>query len=443
MMTKVTSQNIAFHISYTAVKNLLKTEIYFWLFFNTWFVIFALLRYKMRFHYLFITLLIFTLLSCNGDGKHSLFGSNKETLPYAMKPSTEEMPKLTEAYLQTKRDQIDHFFAENWGDSFENVSFLVAQNGQIIYEKCNGYADKEHNVLISPETPLHIASVSKVFTASAILKLIEAGKLQLDQKVNTVLKKFPYPDVTIRTLLNHRSGIKKYGYFTEDDKVWDKSKTLTNKALLELLHTKNIPMDYPTNTHFVYNNTNYALLALIIEKVTGMKYAKAMKKIIFEPLDMKNTFVFDEKTPQSKATPSYKWNYELYPLDYMDAVYGDKNIYSTPRDILKFDLARNAPGFLKKELLDQVFKGYSYERKGIKNYGLGIRMREWPDGKKLFFHNGWWHGNTSTYITLRNEKAVIIALSNKFTRKTYHLNRLSVLFGDYPFSLKDSIPSEE
>ena len=394
--------------------------------------------------FLYSLLVLFLFSSCDKDRKgNSSEDEAVEMLPFSMIPSTKEYPKLSDKYIKEKKTQIENFFTDNYANDFENVSFLVAQNGQIIYEKYNGYADKENNILNSPETPLHIASVSKVLTASAILKLVEAGKLDLDQKLTSIFKGFPYPKVTIKTLLNHRSGLKKYNYFTDDDKVWDKSKNITNQDILNLLITKNFPLDHPTDTHFVYNNTNYVLLALIVEKTTGLKFSKAMKQIIFNPLGMKNTFVFDENSKISKATPSYKWNYEIYPFDYLDNVYGDKNIYSTPRDLLKFDLARNDPNFLNKALLDQVYKGYSYESKGVKNYGLGIRLREWDNGVKIFYHNGWWHGNTSSYITLRKENAVIIALSNKFTRKTYQVKRLSVLFGDYPFTLKDTTANEE
>jgi hypothetical protein len=97
---------------------------------------------------------------------------------------------------------------------------------------------------------------------------------------------------------------------------------------------------------------------------------------------------------------------------------------------------------LSKALTKEVYKGYSYESRGIKNYGLGIRMREWDTGQTLYYHNGWWHGNTSSYINLKKENAVIIALSNKFTRKTFQMKRLSALFGDYPFTLKDTAASE-
>jgi len=393
--------------------------------------------------YLFFTVIILLLFSCKNDEKDKKSSKRKSDLDYAMLPLEDSLPRLSATYTTTKKRQIEGFFENNFGRGFENVSFLVAKNGQIIYEKYDGYADKENNILNSPETPLHIASVTKVLTAAAILKLIDAKKISLDQKLTTLFEGFPYPDVTIKTLLNHRSGMKKYNYFCDDKAIWGRDKTLTNTDLLNVIITKNIQLETKTDTHFSYNNTNYALLALVIEKVTKMKYAEAMKKIIFEPLDMKNTFVFDENTPKEKATPSYKYNYVKYPFDFLDAVYGDKNIYSTPRDLLKFDLARNSPDFISKKLADQVFKGYSYESRGEKNYGLGIRMREWETGQKLFYHNGWWHGNTSSYINLRKENTVIIALSNKFTRNTFQMKRLSALFGDYPFTLKDTTSKDD
>ena len=175
----------------------------------------------------------------------------------------------------------------------------------------------------------------------------------------------------------------------------------------------------------------------IIEKITKQSYEDAMKKIIFEPLGMKNTYVFNYNRDKDTAVTSYKGNKVEIGTDYLDAVYGDKNIYSTPRDLLKFDRARNNPNFLTPELNAMVYKPYSNERKGTKNYGLGIRMVNWDTGQNFYFHNGWWHGNTSSYITLQKEGVTIIALSNKFTRKTYDVRKLSVLFGDYPFKLGD------
>lgn len=389
---------------------------------------------------LHIFLLLLVLSSCNKEKKKIELNDAqlpKSTLP-KMKPLSEPETKLTAEYINSKKISIDSFYKKNWPNNSANGSFLVAKNGQIIYEKYEGYSNFRDKTLITKNTPLHIASVSKVITATAILKLINAKRLDLDQKVNTILKEFPYPDVTIQTLLNHRSGMRNYAYFTDRDKtIWDRHNILTNQDILTIMATKDIGLEFKTDTRFSYCNTNYAMLALIIEKITKLPYKDAMKQIIFEPLGMKNTYVFDYERDKDTAVTSYKGNKVEIGKDYLDAIYGDKNIYSTPRDLLKFDRARNSSTFLTPKLLNLVYEGYSNERKGTKNYGLGIRMINWDTGQNFYFHNGWWHGNTSSYITLKKESVTIIALSNKFTRKTYDVRKLAVLFGDYPFKISD------
>lgn len=385
-----------------------------------------------------ILILILVLSSCGKDKKTSTDTTStiEDTLP-KMKPLGPEK-RLTQAYLNSVTGRINHFYNKNWPNNTMNGGFLVARNGQIIFERYNGYANKNEDTKITADTPLHIASVSKVLTATAVLKLVNAGKLDLDQKVNTILKTFPYPDCTVRMLLSHRSGMRNYAYFTDRDKsVWDRHNQLTNKDILNILATKDIGLESKTGTRFSYCNTNYAMLALIIEKITGLTYKDAMNQMIFKPLGMTNTFVFDNEKDRKKIVPSYKGNGVEIGFDYLDCVYGDKNVYSTPRDLLKFDRARNAPDFLKPALLKEVYTGYSNERKGEKNYGLGIRMINWDSGQNFYFHNGWWHGNTSSYIPLMKEHVTIIALSNKMTRNTYAVRKLAPIFGDYPFNFKD------
>ena len=381
--------------------------------------------------YLFIFLLV-GILSCKKDKVDTNQTVAKEDTFVKINPSAIKLPRLSAGYKEQKHASIERFVNKLWRSGNDNVSFLVARNGEIIYEQYEGYAIKDKKTNIDAHTPLHIASVSKILTAAAVLKLVDAGRLNLNQKVNTVLKTFPYPEVTIKTLLNHRSGLRNYAYFASEKTNWDSRDTLTNDDILRILGEKNIPLAYPNDTHFSYCNTNYAMLALVIEKITGLEYGAAMKQMIFDPLGMEDTFVF-KLEDKEKVSQSYKGNNVRLAFDFLDAVYGDKNIYSTPRDLLKFDMATYSPDFLDKKLLKQVFKGYSYESKGTKNYGLGIRMVEWETGQKFFFHNGWWHGNTSSYVTLREEKVTIIALSNKFSRKPYMIRKLAPLFGDYPF----------
>jgi CubicO group peptidase (beta-lactamase class C family) len=382
-----------------------------------------------------ILLLTLVLSSCKQKNKEE--SNFNKVKPVNEILTLKKGPKLTETFLSSKKKSILHFYNKNWPRKSLNGGFLVAKNGEIIFEQYEGVANYKLKSVMTSTTSQHIASVTKVITATAVLKLVSAQKLHLEQKVNTILKKFPYPDVTIKTLLNHRSGMRNYAYFTDKKDIWDRHKILTNQDILTIMATKGIDLEFKTNTRFSYCNTNYAMLALVIEEITGQSYKEAMQEMIFKPLGMKNTFVFDYEKDKLTATPSYRGNFSMVNMDYLDAIYGDKNIYSTPRDLLKFDMGRNTPDFFDPKLLQQVFIAYSNEYKGKNNYGLGIRMINWETGLNFYFHNGWWHGNTSAYITLPKEKVTIIALSNKFNRMTYKVRNLSALFGDYPFKLDD------
>ncbi len=383
---------------------------------------------------LLLAILFFTKCSKQEKTEEGILKVNTNGIP-VMQPLLEEMPALTASYIDAKKNTITRFFENTWSKSNDNVSFLVAKNGQIIYENYLGFSNKRTDENITKDTPLHIASVSKVLTSTAILLLIDTGKLKLDQKVTSIIKNFPYPDVTIQTLLNHRSGMKNYAYFTFDKNIWNRKETLTNEDIVKIMVDNEIPLESKTDTRFSYCNTNYAILALVIEKITGLRYPEAMKQMIFSPLGMNNTFVFDIEKDRDNVAPSYKGNNVEIGVDYLDGIYGDKNIYSTPRDLLKFDKARYAPFFLNPDLLKKVYTGYSNEHKGQRNYGLGVRMTEYENGETFYYHNGWWHGNTSSFLNLRKEKVTVIVLSNKFTKKTYQTKKLAALFGDYPFKL--------
>ena len=364
----------------------------------------------------------------------------ENTNPDALSPYKIKAKKLSKSYLSEKQKSLDQFYEKNWPNNSMNGGFLVAKNGQIIYEKYEGNSNFSTNEKIDANTPIHIASVSKVLTATAVLKLVDREKLNLEDKVNSILPSFPYDDITIKMLLNHRSGLPNYAYFADDTKIWARSKMLHNQDILDLLAKHKFGLYFKPDRKFGYCNTNYAILALVIEKVTGKNYRTAMQEMIFEPLGMKNTFIFDYEKDKETVSQSYKGNKILYENNHLDDVYGDKNIYSTPRDLLKFDLATYSDKFLNPVLVSEAFKGYSYEHKGTKNYGLGIRMLEWETGEQLFYHNGWWHGNTSSYVKLKTDTVAIFALSNKYTLKTYKVWKLAPLFGKYPIKLdKDDV----
>ena len=139
-------------------------------------------------------------------------------------------------------------------------------------------ADERHQRPITANTPVHIASISKVFTSMAILKLVEKGKLKLDQKVNTILEGFPYDDVTVRMLLNHRSGLPNYANVLWNNKkvMEGRQKPISNQDVFNIFKEHDVKQIRPADKGFYYSNTNFAFLALIIEKIMKMDYPKAM-----------------------------------------------------------------------------------------------------------------------------------------------------------------------
>lgn len=312
-----------------------------------------------------------------------------------------------------------------------NGSFLVAKDGHIIYEQYGGYVDyKRRSIPITANSPFHLASVSKSITATAVLRLCEQGKIGLDSSASLYLTGFPRPEITVRTLLNHRSGLPNYVHYMER-LGWSRKTKVTNQDVLAFLIKRHKEIGIaPNNRRFSYSNTNYALLALIIERVTGKNFGDYLRDSIFIPLDMKNSFVFS-RSDSAKVMPSYFYSGKQYAFDYLDLVYGDKNIFSTVQDLNKFEHALSEKNILGESSLVEAYSPYSNETRGIRNYGLGWRMYVLKNGKKLIYHNGWWHGNRTAFLRLLDEKVTIIALCNNDSKQVYSIKKLADLFGRY------------
>jgi CubicO group peptidase (beta-lactamase class C family) len=342
------------------------------------------------------------------------------------------LPPLTGPEKEHYSAITGHFFDSMLAGRF-NGSVLVAKNGVVLYERYKGFRNPRlKKDSLDEHTAFHLASMSKTFTAMATLKLWEDGKLDIHDPVVKYLPGFPYPEVTIQTLLNHRSGLHNYVHFMYKPDV-DKHKFLNNGDVLDYIikhaHDRDVYSGV-SNRHFEYSNTNYALLALIIEKVSGLSYADFMNTTFFQPLQMQDTYVYN-LSDSAKAMTSYYQSGRPFRMEFLDLVYGDKNIYSTVRDIYKWDQALRSGQLFSKGILDSAYSGYSFEKPGQRNYGLGWRMLLIPNGKKLIYHNGWWHGNRTVFIRMLDENATIIALSNNDYKNVYSAKRLVDLFGDY------------
>ncbi|HAO05379.1 MAG TPA: serine hydrolase [Chryseobacterium sp.] len=330
---------------------------------------------------------------------------------------------------------INSYYQKVWENGDLSGGILVAKGDNIIYENYRGFAREGNQNPIDKNTPLHVASVSKTLTAMAMLKLVEAGKVNLSDHLTQYFPGFPYPNVTVKTLLDQRSGLPKYEYFITkiQPAPAELSKTfLTNEDILNMIIKYKPDLARETDTGFMYCNTNFAMLALIIEKVTKVPFPQAMKEMVFDPLKMKNSYIFQEEDIPTASQSFYYGGNKLYPLDRLDLIYGDKNVYTTPRDLYSFSKAMFSKDFLKPELMEQVFTPYSNEKFGMNNYGFGFRMKIFDNGEKLTYHNGWWHGTNSVFAHLLKSKVTIIAIGNKYSNRVYTALALSGLFEDFP-----------
>jgi len=329
-----------------------------------------------------------------------------------------------------------HFYDDYLMRTKFNGAMLVAKNGRIVFEKYNGLTEINKGEVINADISFHLASVSKTFTAMAIFKLWQNNQLLIDDLVSKYLPSFPYSDITLRDLLSHRSGLPNYVHFMEALN-WDTHAVLTNQSLYDfILKNYNKLRAGRRNAYFDYCNTNYALLALVIEKVSNLSFSEYLDQTFFKPLGMEHTFVYSPEM-RDLVLPSFKFNNQREGFTFLDNIYGDKNIYSTVRDMLKWDQAITDGEMFTKASLAEAFRGYSHEKRGIKNYGLGWRLYVLPSGKKIIYHNGWWHGNNTVFSRIPDDSTTIIVLGNKFNRSIYQAKKIIGIYDGYGFQFNE------
>ncbi|WP_036601155.1 serine hydrolase domain-containing protein [Olivibacter sitiensis] len=334
-------------------------------------------------------------------------------------------------YDHKKADKsLDEFMQKLHAKSAFNGNVLIAKKGKIIYENHFGWADYLRKDSLKMSSQFELASVSKPLTATAILLLVQQGKLKLDQQVTDFFPDFPWPDITIRLLLSHRSGLVNYIYFTDD--LWpDKSKGMSNKDAMSLL-TEHKPSPYAKpDTRFHYNNSNFMILGSIIEKVSGQSFTVFMKEHIFDPLGMKHTAVYSkadyDKIPTNVVGHDKVWRRSVVQ-NFHDGPVGDKGIYSTVEDLFLFDQALKESRLLDKALQDSAYAPHNKSMKGVFNYGYGWRTFQQGD-EHIVYHTGWWHGFRNLYVRDLHNDVTIVLLSNMANGSLLHLDELYKLLG--------------
>jgi len=340
-----------------------------------------------------------------------------------------------------KEQQLDTFFQHRFVDGRFSGCVLVAQRGVVLYKKSYGWADHEKRDSLQLTSAFQLASVSKQFTAAAIMLLHQEGKLNYDDTVGKFIHGFIYHGITIKQLLTHRGGLDKYtnicdNYYREKG---CEPATFNNDSAIAIMEALNVRPFRKPDTKFEYSNTGYVILADVVEKISGQPFCEFMQENIFTPLKMQHTWIATDGKTHAEKTKCYFGKWSWWQDEFLDGVTGDKGVYSSVEDMYLWDRALHDGTILKPEIIKEAFVGYSQEldKKKYWNYGFGWRTISFEDGATAVFHNGWWHGFTSSYIPLKDENVTIIALSNKFNKSTYAVRKLSVLFGDYPFKIED------
>jgi CubicO group peptidase (beta-lactamase class C family) len=282
---------------------------------------------------------------------------------------------------------------------------LVARKGDVLFEKAYGLANREWNVPNTIDTRFRIGSITKQFTAAAVLQLAEQGKLSIDDPVSKYYADAPasWSKITLRNLLNHTSGIPDftrlpdYETFMPDDS--------TPLGIVQRVRDK--PLDFPPGTKFAYDNTGYIVLGYVIEKVSGQSYADYIQRHIFEPLGMKDSG-YDTRGPIiPHRAEGYYWKagWRRPPYISMTLPFAAGGLYSTVGDLLIWDQALYTNKLLRAESLRQMFTP------ALDDYGFGWVITK-DRGHRFIWHNGEVNGFHSMISRYTDDHLTIIVLSN-------------------------------
>lgn len=320
---------------------------------------------------------------------------------------------------QQEAIQIDSFIKALHNRGLFNGTLLVARRGDLVYHQSMGIANRNTGDSISNNMPYQMASVSKPITASAIMLLVQQGEISTEDKIT---KYFPelmqFNAVKIKHLLTHTSGIPDYIYRLQLE--WEKEKKnqyMSNEDLVSFYSAKKYRCMFTPGYRYDYSNTNYALLASIVERVTEQRFSDFVKAEIFDPLGMCNTHIFDPaKDSANGPTPiiGYRWtgrSWLAYGDDLRNGIAGDKGVFSTADDMMRFAKSFGKDNLLCNETCNDIFKTTYTRGRGESEYGYGWRMREW-ESMPVVLHYGFWNSFRTGLIEFPESDVTFVILNN-------------------------------
>ncbi len=313
------------------------------------------------------------------------------------------------AYAQDFAAKADQFVTAYVQQDKFSGSVLVARDGKPLFRKGFSWANREWNVLNGPESKFRLGSITKQFTATSILQLVEGGKLKLDDPISKYYADSPaaWSKITIHHLLTHTSGIPSYtglpGF------VKDMPTDRTPEEIIKL--TRDMPLEFEPGEKFKYDNTGYILLGYVIEKVSGQKYADYLRQHIFDPLGMRDSGYDTEAAIIPHRDSGYVYNgtqWSNAPYLAMSLPYAAGSLYSTVDDLLIWDQALYAHKPLTAASLEKMFTPY----KDKYGYGWFIDKRF---NRRFVEHGGGINGFNTVISRYVDDKVTVIVLANMNT----------------------------
>ena len=343
--------------------------------------------------------------------------------------------EIEKIFYQEKANKIDSLMRIRAEKNYFNGNVLVAYKGQCIYNQSFGYSDLLKRKELENDDIFQLASVSKQFTAMAIMILKERNLLNYDDSVTKFIPEFPYPRITVRMLLNHTSGLPNYYWLVEHH--WHGKKPPHNEEIIKLLAEHKLNLYFTPGRRWDYSNTGYVILASLVEWISDQKFADFMHKNVFEPLKMDNSFVYSSSFSNSKKDrlSGYYYRgrrYRIIPETVNDGAVGDKGVYSTTSDLFKWDQALYNNVLVSQETLSEAISTFKLRNKYEIPYGFGFRIRTRND-KKIAYHHGKWNGFRTSLLRYVEDTNTVIVLNHTSTS----LN--NVIIRDIQQVLDDSI----
>lgn len=369
---------------------------------------------------------------------------------------------------EDRAGRLDSLFQSLYRHGQINGNVLAAEKGHILYRQSFGYADFTAQRPNATDSRFSIGSVSKIFTSIAVLQLKEKGRLRLDDPLVKYLPAFRYPKITIRHLLSHTSGLPDYELY---GKLVDENpdKVFFNTDVLPSLNLWEKPLYFQPGEKWQYSNTNFSLLALLVEKASRMRFQDYVKKEIFGPAKMSDTYfltdtmklsdknrvsnfqyptLFASEPQEVSGIPKVRWR--LYNLS---GFVGQGNIITSAGDMLSFDQALYAGKLLSAATLEEAFTPTRLNNDenvnadigiGKASYGLGWFIFTDTSAGKIVWHGGGVPGAVAIFLRNITQRQVVIVLDNAFSEGIYQngVNALRILDHQPVFPRKKSLTQD-